>query len=66
MEMEEYEIKQCTVVNYRITMINSDFNTNFKIDLLKLLNISFEYEQKVFRGCVYDFPDGELYHCGEL
>lgn len=35
----EEEINKLNIVNYKITMINSDFNTNFRIDLLKLLNI---------------------------
>lgn len=32
-------ISAAKISNYRITMINSNFNTNFKIDLLKLLEI---------------------------
>jgi len=32
-------VKLLEIINYKITMINSDFNTNFKIDLLKLLTI---------------------------
>ena len=32
-------INSLDILNYKITMINSDFNTNFKIDLLKLLYI---------------------------
>jgi len=32
-------ISESKINGYRITMINSNFNTNFKIDLLKLLNI---------------------------
>lgn len=38
-ETEEKDIENLKIVNYKITMINSDFDTNFKIDLLKLLNI---------------------------
>ena len=39
-EIEEgSEISKLEVLNYQITMINSDFDTNFKIDLLKLLNL---------------------------
>jgi TATA-box binding protein (TBP) (component of TFIID and TFIIIB) len=48
MEMNEQEITQCTVINYRITMINSDFNTNFKIDLIKLLDILNKNESELF------------------
>jgi TATA-box binding protein (TBP) (component of TFIID and TFIIIB) len=36
------------IVNYKITMINSDFNTNFKIDLIKLLNILNNSESELF------------------
>ncbi len=36
------------IVNYQITMINSDFNTNFKIDLIKLLNILNTNEKELF------------------
>jgi TATA-box binding protein (TBP) (component of TFIID and TFIIIB) len=36
------------IVNYKITMINSDFDTNFKIDLIKLLNILNSNEKELF------------------
>ena len=39
LDIEEQNVKDLNVENYKITMINSDFNANFKIDLLKLLNI---------------------------
>ena len=47
-DMEENEIKNLKIVNYRIIMINSDFNTNFKIDLIKLLNILNSKEGELF------------------
>jgi len=37
--LNKEHVKTLEIINYKITMINSDFNTNFKIDLLKLLNI---------------------------
>jgi len=42
------EINRLQIVNYRITMINSDFNTNFRIDLLKLLSILNTSEKELF------------------
>jgi TATA-box binding protein (TBP) (component of TFIID and TFIIIB) len=36
------------IINYEITMINSDFNCNFKIDLIKLLNILNTNEKDLF------------------
>jgi len=36
---EEKDILESNIINYKVTLINSDFNTNFKIDLLKLLTI---------------------------
>jgi TATA-box binding protein (TBP) (component of TFIID and TFIIIB) len=41
-------IHKLKIVNYRITMINSDFDTNFKIDLLKLLDILNNNEKDIF------------------
>lgn len=38
-DMTDEEIESLNVLNYKITMINSDFNTYFKIDLNKLLHI---------------------------
>jgi TATA-box binding protein (TBP) (component of TFIID and TFIIIB) len=38
-DMTEEEIGALEVLRYKITMINSDFNTYFKIDLNKLLHI---------------------------
>ena len=37
--IEEENVKKLQISDYNITMINSDFNTNFKIDLIKFLNI---------------------------
>jgi len=37
-EMEEEEIQNLRVQNYRTTMINSDFKLNFKVDLKTFLN----------------------------
>ena len=42
------DVNKLNIVNYRITMINSDFNTNFRIDLLKLLNILNSSEKELF------------------
>ena len=42
------EISNLNIVNYNITMINSDYNTNFKIDLIKLLNILNINEKNLF------------------
>ena len=36
------------IINYEITMINSDFNCNFKINLIKLLNILNTNEKDLF------------------
>ena len=36
---EELNYDDINVVDYQITMINSDFNTNFKIDLISLLTL---------------------------
>ena len=47
-DMIEKEINELKIINYRITMINSDFDTNFKIDLLKLLNILNTNEKELF------------------
>ena len=41
-------IDQSKIIGYRITMINSDFNTNFKIDLNKLLDILNNLEDNLF------------------
>lgn len=46
--LEKDEIEKLKINNYSITMINSDFNTNFKIDLLKLLGILNNKEQDLF------------------
>ena len=37
--IDEENVKKLQISDYKITMINSDFNTNFKIDLIKFLNI---------------------------
>ena len=42
------EIKEAKIDKFRITMINSDFNTNFKINLLKLLDILNSLEKDRF------------------
>ena len=47
-DMEEKDIAKVKIINYRITMINSDFNTNFKIDLLKLLTILNTNDKELF------------------
>jgi TATA-box binding protein (TBP) (component of TFIID and TFIIIB) len=49
-ETEENNIifNELKIVNYKITMINSDFDTNFKIDLIKLLNILNTNEKELF------------------
>ena len=39
LEFEKIDFSNIKIAGYQITMINSDFNTNFKIDLLSLLNI---------------------------
>ena len=41
-------IDNLKIDNYKITMINSDFNTKFKIDLLKLLSILNNNEKDLF------------------
>jgi TATA-box binding protein (TBP) (component of TFIID and TFIIIB) len=41
-------IDQSKIIGYKITMINSDFNTNFKIDLNKLLDILNNLENNLF------------------
>lgn len=46
--LEDEEINKLQIVNYKITMINSDFNTNFRIDLLKLLSILNCSEKELF------------------
>jgi len=45
---EEKDINDLQINNYKITMINSDFNTNFKIDLLKLLDILNSNDKNIF------------------
>lgn len=57
------DINNSIIDNFRITMINSDFNTNFKIDLLKLLDILNNLEEDrfikfnpaVYRGLMIGF-----------
>jgi TATA-box binding protein (TBP) (component of TFIID and TFIIIB) len=48
LDLTEKEVNDSRIVNYRITMINTDFDTNFKIDLLKLLNILNNNEKELF------------------
>jgi TATA-box binding protein (TBP) (component of TFIID and TFIIIB) len=45
---EELNYDDINVVDYQITMINSDFNTNFKIDLISLLTILNKKEENLF------------------
>ena len=45
---ENQDIDTLKIANYKITMINSDFDTNFKIDLLKLLDILNNNEKDLF------------------
>jgi TATA-box binding protein (TBP) (component of TFIID and TFIIIB) len=45
---EELNYDDINVVDYDITMINSDFNTNFKIDLISLLTILNEKDENLF------------------
>ena len=45
---ENPDFSKIQVENYKITMINSDFDTNFKIDLLKLLAILNNSEKELF------------------
>jgi TATA-box binding protein (TBP) (component of TFIID and TFIIIB) len=42
------DISHLKIIDYKITMINTDFDTNFKIDLLKLLNILNMHEKELF------------------
>ena len=44
----ESPLDNINVANYSITMINTDFHTNFKIDLLKLRAILLEHESNLF------------------
>ena len=48
LDMTPESIQKVNIVNYKITMINSDFNTNFKIDLSKFLNILNDKEKDLF------------------
>jgi len=47
-DIDEHYINNLFIDNYKITMINSDFNTNFKIDLIKLLSILNTNEKDLF------------------
>jgi len=47
-DIDENYIDKIFIDNYKITMINSDFNTNFKIDLIKLLSILNVNEKDLF------------------
>lgn len=47
-DTSDEKIEKAKISNFRITMINSDFNTNFKIDLLKLLDILNNLEEERF------------------
>ena len=47
-DMEDKDIENVKISDYKITMINSDFNTNFKIDLLKFLGILNTNEKELF------------------
>jgi hypothetical protein len=48
LNIPENNIDTLKIINYKITMINSDFDTNFKIDLLKLLDILNNNEKDLF------------------
>jgi TATA-box binding protein (TBP) (component of TFIID and TFIIIB) len=56
-------LKEMKITNYQITMINSDFNTNFKIDLIKLLtilnhddkNLFTKFNPEKYRGLIIGF-----------
>lgn len=73
-------IDESKIIGYRITMINSDFNTKFKIDLNKLLDILNNLEDNLFikfnpekyRGLIIGFFWNEKYkeqlgicHCSD-
>ena len=47
-DLEDQKIDNLFINKYKITMINSDFNTNFKIDLSKLLEILNTQENDIF------------------
>jgi len=47
-DISEEKIINSYINNFRITMINSDFNTKFKIDLIKLLDILNNLEKDIF------------------
>ena len=62
-DTDENLIENAHVSNFKITMINSDFNTNFKIDLIKLLDILnnlekdrfIKFNPAVYRGLMIGF-----------
>ncbi len=62
-DIPKTDIISSCVDNFKITMINSDFNTNFKIDLLKLLDILnnlekdrfIKFNPAVYRGLMIGF-----------
>jgi TATA-box binding protein (TBP) (component of TFIID and TFIIIB) len=72
-EMTEEEIESLNVLKYKITMINSDFNTYFKIDLNKLLDtlkskkeyeaLFWKFNPEKYRGLIigYFFNEDEDY-----
>ena len=45
---KETIFKNLKIIDYEITMINSDYNCNFKIDLIKLLDILNKNEKDLF------------------
>ncbi len=58
----EEELSRVEIDNYKITMINSDFNTHFKIDLIQLLNILndeknlfIKFNPEKYRGLIVGF-----------
>ncbi len=58
----EEELQKVEIDNYKITMINSDFNTHFKIDLIQLLNILndeknlfIKFNPEKYRGLIVGF-----------
>jgi TATA-box binding protein (TBP) (component of TFIID and TFIIIB) len=48
LDLSDSEIDNLSISNYRITMINSDFDTNFKIDLIKFMDVLNKKEEELF------------------
>ena len=47
-DISDNNFNELKIKNYQITMINSDFDTNFKIDLIKLLTVLNTNEKELF------------------